>query len=177
MYIWTGINVDSQLADLKSQVKAVEESIGFDNSNFTLPFHISLKISFEVDGGIYLDVVNTIIEYYKTLTPFDIAVSGIEIENIIVWIRMKESEITNKIHDDLDRILMEKYGVPRHEYDLDYKFHTTLFMDSDEEKIFSAYREIKDIKIPSTLHVDSFLIGASETGALGTYKVTHNIKI
>lgn len=177
MYIWTGIDVDSQLTEVKSQVKALEESIGFNNSNFTLPFHISLKISFEVDDAIYPDVVNTIIEYYKILKPFDIEVSGIEIENVIVWLRMKGSEIINKIHDDLDRILMEKYGVPRHEYDLDYKFHTTFFMDSDEEKISSAYREIKDIKIPSSLYVDSFLIGASETGALGTYKVTHNIEI
>jgi 2'-5' RNA ligase len=177
MYIWTGIDVDSQLSDIKSQVKLVEESIGFNNSNFTLPFHISLKISFEVDNTIYSDVVNTIVEYYKTLKPFDIEVSGIEIENVIVWLRMEESEITNKIHDDLDRILMEKYGVPRHEYDLDYKFHTTLFMDSDEEKIFSAYHKIKGMEIPLSLHADRFLIGASATGALGTYKVAHNIKI
>ena len=34
MYIWTGIDVDSQLSDIKSQVKLVEESIGFNNSNF-----------------------------------------------------------------------------------------------------------------------------------------------
>ena len=177
MYVWTGINIDSQVADIKTRVKAVEESIGFDNSIFTLPFHISLKISFKVDDEIYPEVINTIFGYYKTLEPFDIEVSGIEIENTIVWIRMKENTHINRIHDDLDRILMEKYGVPRHEYDLDYKFHTTLFMDSDEEKIAAAYEQITGAKVPAMLRADKLLIGASESGALGSYKVTHNIEI
>lgn len=177
MYVWTGINIDSQVADIKPCVKAIEESIGFDNSIFTLPFHISLKISFKVDDEIYPEVINTILDYYKTLEPFDIEVSGIEIENTIVWIRMKEDLNINRIHDDLDRILMEKYGVPRHEYDLDYKFHTTLFMDSDEAKIAAAYEQIRDAKVPASLRADKLLIGASDSGALGSYKVTHNIEI
>ncbi|MBE6547636.1 MAG: hypothetical protein E7667_01980 [Ruminococcaceae bacterium] len=177
MYIWTGIDVDSQLGNIKSAAKQIESDIGFANSNFTLPFHISLKMSFCVDNSIYADVINTILDYYKQIKPFDIEVAGIEKEETIVWIRMKESPTVNLIHDDLNRILLEKYNVPLHEYDMDYKFHTTLFMDSDTTKTDRAYNKIKSEKVPTSLRVEKILIGTSETGALGSYKVTHNITL
>lgn len=177
MFVWIGIDVDNQLEEVKAFTRRAEESIGFDHSNFTLPFHISLKTSFEVDSDVYPHVIDTILDYFEQIEPFDVDVSGIEYHDTIVWIRMSESLTVNRIHDDLDRIMLERFGVPRHEYDLDYMFHTTLFMDENKQKISKAYERVKDASIPSRLHARKLLIGASETGALGTYKVTHVIDI
>ena len=48
MYIWLGINVSDQLREVEAKAREVEDRIGFANSNFTLPPHVSLKISFPV---------------------------------------------------------------------------------------------------------------------------------
>lgn len=177
MYIWTAINIDDQLKGLKHHVQRVEKQWGFKNSTLTLPFHISLKISFEVSDTIYPNIIKTLYDYYKALEPFDIEVAGIEIENMIVWIRMKENPVLKRIHEELDQILMEKHGIMRHEYDLDFKFHTTLFLDADEKKISEAYGKIESVNLPSRLHAKELIIGESKTGEVGTYRVTHNIEL
>ena len=177
MYIWVGIDVDDQLEDIKCAAYEAEKEIGFQNSNFTLPLHISLKISFPVDDGIYLDVVQVLTEYFKALSPFEIDVKGIENETSIIWIRMSHNEVLNKIHDKLNSMLLDSYGVGLHEYDMDYKFHTTLFMENNDEKIGFAYDKVKNVKIPEKLIANKFVIGISDTGALGTYRVFRTVQV
>ena len=175
MYIWIGIDVDDQLTSVKQRTQEIERRIGFEHSNFTLPLHVSLKISFKVEESACGEVIDTLLQYYKGVAPFEIEVDGIENENTIVWIRYRENETLNRIHDDLNRILLERYGVPLHAYDLDYKFHTTLFMDDDAEKIAAAHREIREMVLPDHVRVKSLLLGTSESGALGSYRVTHRV--
>lgn len=171
MYIWLGIHVDDQFAAVGKQAKEIERCIGFTHSNFTLPLHISLKISFPVADELFDTVVHTVENYYKTLSPFDIKIHGIENEGTTAWIRMERNPTLDRIHDDLNGILLEQYGVPLHEYDTDYKYHTTLFMDSDTQKISAACEQLGSVPLPDTLRADHLLIGCSPTGALGTYKV------
>ncbi len=177
MYIWTAINVEEQLCELKKKVKEVESNVGIIDSVVNLPLHISLKISFSIDPSMQERVIDEISKYYSSISLFDIPVCNIERMGKIVWIRMKENEILSRIHSDLDKVMLEKFGVSPHEFDLDYKFHATLFMESDEVKVSSAYNKIKNEILPERLVANHFVIGSSETGAPGTYKVTHNIKI
>ncbi|MBQ7392330.1 MAG: 2'-5' RNA ligase family protein [Clostridia bacterium] len=177
MYVWTAIDVDDQLKEIKGKAQGIEKNLNFENSAFTLPSHISLKISFSVSDTDYPCVVETLLDYYKTVTPFCVDVEGIETENTIVWIRIKENAVLNRIHKDLDRILMEKHGIVPHQFDLDFKFHSTLFLDSDKEKIKIAYHQIKDVKVPLSLCADAIIIGASPSGDVGTYGVTHTISL
>jgi len=177
MYIWLGINVDDQLCDLRSKAIEVERKLGMKNSCYTLPMHISLKISFPVSDELFDSIVNDVERIYSSHQTFDIDVKGIENENVIVWIRMKENEKLNAMHDELNELLLKKYGVPLHEYDMDYKFHTTLFMDNDTDKLSEAYDKVKNEPIPDMLRVNSFVIGTSPSGALGTYSVYKEIKI
>jgi 2'-5' RNA ligase len=177
MYVWIGINVNDQLLALRNEAKKIEDSIGFSTSCYTLPYHISLKISFAVDDNLYPSVVDDILTYYKKIKPFEIYIKGIENEQTISWIRMQDNDKLNQIHDDLNLLLLNKYGIPYHEYDLDYKFHTTLFMDSDSEKVMVAYNQIKEMELPNSLLVNKMLIGASKTGALGSFSVTHEVEI
>ena len=177
MYIWLGINVDGQLSDLRGRAEEIEKGLGVKNSCYTLPMHISLKISFPVSDELFDSIVNDVAGIYSSHQPFDVDVKGIENESVIVWIRMKENEKLNAIHDELNELLLRKYGVPLHEYDMDYKFHTTLFMDSDTDKMHAAYDTIKNEPVPKILRADRFIIGTSPSGALGTYSVYKEIKI
>lgn len=177
MYVWTAINIDDQLNEIKTQAQVIEQDMNFANSAFTLPSHISLKISFFVNDEIYPCVIQTLLDYYKTLKPFTVEVSGIEMEGTIVWIRIQENDALCHIHQELDRILQEKYNIVPHQFDLDFKFHSTLFLDSDKEKISSAYNQIKKVALPLSLYVDKLIIGASASGDIGTYRVTHNISL
>ena len=177
MYIWTAINIESQLTDVKDEIKNTESRVGIKGSVVNLPLHVSLKISFYVSDDISSDVIRTIIDFFENLGPFYFEPVGIEKEGTIVWIRMKDSEKLSHIHYTLDQILLDKFNVIPHKFDLEYKFHATLYMDSDVEKISCAYEQIKDIPLPKKLTANHFVIGTSETGAPGTYKVAHNIKL
>lgn len=175
MYIWLGINVDGQLGDVKKKAKEIDKELAFTNSCFTLPLHISLKMSFAIDDAKFSEIAADIENYYSSVESFEIDVRGIENEQVIVWIRMHECEGLNEIHDALNDLLLKKYGIGLHEYDTDYKFHTTLFMDSDGEKINAAFERVKDTPIPKRLVADRFVIGTSQGGALGTYSVYKEI--
>ena len=175
MYLWVGIDVDEQLHKVKSLAQKAEKQIGFEHSNFTLPLHISLKISFQISDIDYDQIVQDIAEIYHNTKPFSISVKGLEVYDNIAWIRMNGCEALNMLHDRLNTMLLEKYHIPLHEYDLDYKFHTTLFMDDNVQKVDWAYQQVKDTELPTTLHANCFLIGSSPTGQLGTFSVRERI--
>ena len=169
--IWVGIGVDSQLRSIRERISKLEQELAIPNSNLTLPFHISLKMSFSVDRSKSNEVINAIETYYRTVKPFQIPVQGIEYHETIAWIRMAENETLNRIHDDLNEMLLDRFCVGLHEYDRDYLFHTTLFMDDDAYKVLRGYEAIRNEPLPKTLVANQFLIGSSETGALGTYHI------
>lgn len=177
MYIWTAIDVHDQLSHLTAEVSEAERSLGMEQSALTLPFHVSLKISFSVDNAIAPAVTDSILTYYRTIKPFPIEVEGIEREGSIVWIRMKETDTLRRIHGDLDRILADTYGVSPHVFDGDFKFHTTLFLELREDVLTEALARVADAPLPSTLVAERFIIGASESGGVGTYRVTHRLDV
>ena len=176
MYVWIGIDVDSQLDKIKEKAQKIEQNIGFKNSNFTLPLHVSLKISFFIEDNIFESVKADIINIFDDFNAFDISVKGVELENNICWIRMERNSSLDGLHDRLNSVMLEKHGIPMHEYDMDYKFHTTLFMDDDINKVRNAYSELGEVYVPNKLMANKFVIGTSESGALGTYKVVCEYK-
>lgn len=89
---------------------------------------------------------------------------------------MSRNEELDKVHDDLNKILLEKYNIGLHEYDLDYKYHTTLFMDNNTNNIKDTYNLINKIELPQSILANQFIIGVSETGELGSYSIYKKTK-
>ncbi len=175
MFIWVGIDVDSQFQDVKNRALSIDRELAFENSCFTLPMHISLKMSFPIKIAEKEAIIKTISDYYGSIEPFEVQIKGIEKDEEIIWIRMQENERLSKISYDLNHILQEKYQIGLHEYDLDYKFHTTLFMDDNREKIDLAFEKIKSCCLPQKLYANTFVIGVSNSGDLGTYSIYKTI--
>ena len=175
MYIWVGINVEEQLKEVRSAVDGVFEKIDISNVTCQLPLHISLKISFEIENSLFENVLNDIIAVYNEQEPFEIKVKGIEKHENIEWIRMYSNEKIEALATSLNMMLRDKYGISLHEYDLDFIFHTTLFMDDDAEKIDVAHSLLGDVALPQSLIANTFVIGTSETGKNGTYRVYRTV--
>ena len=171
MYIWVGINVEEQLKEVRCAVDGVFERIDISNVTCQLPLHISLKISFEIESSLLDNVLTDIIDIYNSQNPFEIKVKGIEKHENIEWIRIYSNDGLEALATEINIMLRDKYGVPLHEYDLDFVFHTTLFMDDDAKKINAAHNLLGNLDLPEKLVADTFVIGTSETGANGTYRV------
>lgn len=176
MYLWTAIDVDEQLADVKKEAKKIEKVVDFTDSNITLPMHISLKISCPIAEEQYEEAVREVMTILKKPGPFEVRTKGIELHDTICWLAMEENTCLRKLHEELDRLFLEKFNVPRHRYDLDFQFHSTLFLDRDSKKVKEAFLRIKDIQIPPVLEVKNFLIGMSPEGKIGTYRVIKQIQ-
>ncbi len=93
-------------------------------------------------------------DFYKSFKPFQIMVRGIEQAGPIIWITMQDSAELADIHKKLDEMLFEKYGVIQHDFDKDFRFHTSVLMIYNEEQIIKAFDAIKDTNIP-----ERFIIG------------------
>lgn len=178
MHIWTGIDVDSQLPGLREGIRRIENEIGVVHSiaNNALPLHISLKMSFPMPDDRAEEVIDRLAAFYRGEAPLTAGLRGIKREQTIVWLRTRDSAALRGLHDRLLAMLGAAYGVTPHPYDLDYIFHVTLFMDDDQEKVARAYAAIKDAPVPQALRLDRFVIGASPTGALGTYRVMRTVE-
>ena len=177
MYVWVGINVDDQLSEVRRLASAAEAAVGTKNSCYTLPMHISLKISFPVDDARFDEIVDRILDYFGTAKPFDASVRGVERENTIAWIRYAESDDLKALSVGLNEMLLRDFGIGLHPYDNDFKFHSTLFMDDDADKVVGALERMGTLPLPDAIKVRRFVVGCSPTGALGTYQVYREIMV
>lgn len=177
MYIWVAIDVNEQVIKLREVAENYMNEQGLSSTTFTLPFHISLKISFQIPDDKFEDAVSDIRDFYKSLKPFEIKTKVIERTGSIVWIAMQYSNELVDIHKKLDEMMFEKYGVVQHDFDKDFQFHTSVLALNNKVDTLKAYDAIKDNDIPKTLRAERFIIGSSVEGLAGTYSVIEEVEL
>ena len=79
------------------------------------------------------------------------------------------------MHDQLNVLMQDRFGIALHPYDSDFIFHTTLFMDQDNDKLAHAYEMVRSIPLPTTLRVSRCLIGMSPSGKPGDYRIVRTV--
>lgn len=161
--------------NIRSVCLAQNEDIGLDTSGFALPQHILLKISFEAGEQLegILDAVEALL---RRECQFYVNPSAIELVGNILWIAFKENGTLRRLHNLLDRNLKRDFGIPQHFFDKVFRFHSTLFV-GHEEDIQRIHGLLKDYPCPEALSIDTFLLGVSESGKSGTYRVIREIKL
>lgn len=175
MYLWIAIDVNEQLRALRENAESYIKNHRLASPTLTLPFHISLKISFQVSDDILQEVIRDICVLCKSIEPFTIPVRGIEKTNTIIWLTMEENACLTAIHSQLDELLFKKYGISQHKFDKSFIFHTSILIMNNQEHIYAAFEAIKDIKIPNVLNAKKLVIGSSIDGQPGTYSVNEEI--
>lgn len=177
MYIWIAIDVNEQVHELREFAECYVKNHGLTSSTLTLPFHISLKISFQIPNDKWQDVICDIRDFFKSLKPFKIPVGGLERNGTIIWLTMKESNDLNYIHNNLDELLLKKYGIVQHEFDKSFIFHTSVLIMNNEKHLNNAYEAINAVIIPNELKAGKIIIGSSTNGQAGTYCVNEEIML
>ncbi len=173
MYIWIGADVSDQLETLYSMKREAETALGLQD--FKLPLHISLKMSFFVSDDQADAVIECLAAYCGSLSSFPVPVHGIEKENGIVWIRYGFCQKLSTIHAQLNVLMQDKFHIGLHPYDSDFIFHTTLFMDQDNNKLTQAYEMVRNAPLPSSLQLSRCLIGMSPSGKPGDYHIVRTV--
>ena len=177
MYLWFAASVDDYYDNLKEKVEKVKKDLDFYFGTNGLPWHISLKISFEVPKGKEEAIINDLSNYFKTLKPFKVNPKCIDKENNILWVRYYDNENLSNISSYLNKMLNEKYQIKYHEFDNNFIMHSTLFMSDDKSIIDKGYLLLKDEALPKELLINKFVIGTSPEGKPETYSVIKEIAV
>ena len=170
MYIWTALYIEDNLEELRDQSIRIGEDLGVKCPLTFLPLHISLKKSFPVADDQVDECVSTLCDYFSKLGPFSIEIEGYELQDGIIWLKVRDNQRLSEIHAHLDGMMLDIFGAKPHELDYSFVFHATLFTD-EESKLELAMQSLEKVPLPSHILVRDFLVGLSETGMPGTYSV------
>jgi len=177
MYIWFAVDVDEQAYEIRANAENYAKKMTLYSPTLTLPFHISLKISFQVPDDKVDEIIVCLENYFSTISPFEIKVREIEKSGNIIWLVMEENEILNCIHNDLDKILLDKFGVIQHKFDKTFIFHISILIFDNKKQADGAFAELKNTDLPKIFDAKKIVIGTSPNGKPGTYKVIKEIII
>ena len=176
MYIWTGCKLPADFEQhIRNRCLELNRDIGLSTVAFSLPQHVSLKISFQSEKCD--EILDYLVNFLSKQTPFSLRIQNPEQAGSILWMPVEENLHLRQLHEQLDAQLEQRFGIPQHQFDKCFLFHSTLFMDSDTDKIAQMCRMLTESPTAQELQVDTFLLGLSETGKPGTYRVVREIKV
>lgn len=171
MYIWIACSVDDSYTDARRRALKENESLMLDTKAFSLPAHISLKISFFVPDDLADNVITTVREYLINAPHFSVHNPKIEQNGSILWIGYSPCEELEILHRELDQLLLDRHGIEQHPFDRCFKFHTTLFIDERVELVSLMRERLSDLVLPDIVPVGEYIIGTSDSGKAGEYSV------
>ena len=176
MYIWIGCRLPEHFErEIRALCLKENEELGLDTVAFSLPQHISLKISFETEK--YEAVLDELAAFLSAQRPFSVRINDAAQAGNILWLPAEGSEVLRNLHDRLDTLLQDRFDIPQHPFDKAFLFHSTLFIDNRKEKIAKMLALLKNHPVARILTVDTFLLGVSETGKAGSYRVIRQIQV
>ena len=110
-------------------------------------------------------------------TRFFVHMQNPEQAGNILWLPVSENHQLKRLHAQLDQRLEQKFEIPQHPFDKAFLFHSTLFLDEDAAKIAAMRELLADYPMERQLPVDAFLLGLSETGKTGSFRVVQTIRL
>lgn len=173
VFIWTAIDVSGQADELTERAREVSERIDAENPALSLPMHISLKISCQIKTKNLPQAVEGLSRKLEETRSFNLTPECIEREGGVVWIRHRENERLRQLHQWVVDFFLDQYGVMPHKFDLEFAYHTSLFVGNEEEAT-RAFALLKDEPLPQRLTAEKYVIGVSESGKAGEYRVIKN---
>jgi 2'-5' RNA ligase len=176
MYIWVGCKLPE---DFERNIRALcleqNKILGLNTAAFSLPQHVSLKISFQSD--LHEEILDYLAEFLSGQSPFPLRIQSAQLEGNILWLPVAENKTLRQLHDQLDAELEQHFSVPQHAFDKCFLFHSTLFMDEDTDKLSRMCQLLEAYPIEQDLQVDTFLLGLSENNLPGEYRIVRQIQI
>lgn len=171
MYLWIAADVSEALQPLR--MEAQKHNPGLNEVAFMLPQHISLKISFHVPSEICDEVIEQITTLLTNTKPITVTFKGLEQAGDILWLRADDA--LHNLHNQLDQLLFEHFNIPQHPLDKAFIFHSTLFIDKNQDLLQAISKKLTNY--PPAVTIANYIIGISPDGTPGSYRVIKNIRI
>ena len=176
MHIWIGCRLHEEFEkELRTRCERECGDLALDAVAFTLPQHISLKISFDAGEG-YEKVLDTVEAILRREEKFYVNPKDMEVMGNILWITFRENKTLRRLHDLLDWELAQGFGIGQHPFDRNFRFHSTLYF-GEPETLRQAQRRLAAFPLPEELAVDTFLLGISPDGTPGSYRVVRQVTV
>ena len=174
-YFWCAVDTGGGMDEIRESMQQICGSLGKENPTLTLPMHISLKISVPIRTKHLPKITQKVTKILSSVNPPQISTEATELHDGVVWIRHKDSEDLRDLHKRITDILIDECGVMPHALDGEFIFHTSLFVGEagDASEVYEAIREMP---LPEQIKSDGYLIGISESGLAGEYRVIKTIK-
>lgn len=177
MYIWIACLLPEDFEnEVRSACMAANRTFGLSTVAFTLPQHISLKISFEVDDSSLEAVMQTVESILSKEYRFYVNLLPAERQNNILWIPAEDNSTLTRLHKVLDAQLAKKYSIAQHPFDRAFLFHSTLFLDTRPIPN-EMEQHLKKLPLPAKLLIRDFCIGISPDGTPGSYRIVRQFPL
>ena len=116
MYIWIGCQLPKDFEGaVRSHCTALNQDIGLSAVAFSLPQHVSLKISFQSDR--HRDILDYLICFFEAQPPFSLRIQPAEQNGNILWIPVEDNLHLQQLHEQLDTQLRQRFDIPQHHFD------------------------------------------------------------
>ena len=176
MYIWIGCKLPEEFETyIRAVCVPMSEKLGLDISGFSLPQHISLKISFEA-GEQADEILAFLKERLSRERKFYVNPRTPKRQGNILWIPFRPNPPLQHLHNMLDRELKTRFGIPQHEFDKAFFFHSTLCL-GPEDRLAEAEALLRDLPLPTSLAIDTILLGVSENKTFDTCRIVGEINL
>ncbi len=180
MYLWVGAVFDSEAEnEIRNMANKLNENYSLSTVAFSLPQHISLKISFECDN--YIKVIDYIKAKLTSFSSFDVEINDVsKIDGSLIWLEVCENETLRKIHNLLNESLSDVFAIPLKSFDGEgFKFHSTLFFDS---RVSVAHQKLIDefknqFSLPKKYIINEIKFAIAPTVAAGKFKIIDSLKL
>jgi len=148
-----------------SRCKALNKDIRLPENVFKFPLHISLKKSFHCQNfeALRTDVVRLL----QDLGTIQCEVGEAVMHRQMIWLPILQKGDIMQVHQALDQLLLDKYGVPIDRFDTHFQPHISLFTSGDRRRMermfqlmqreaFTMSMQIQRIVVGSSMHKDQF---------------------
>ena len=126
---------------------------------FKLPLHISLKKSFYIED--FDSVKDDILKIINSIGCFRCHIDKIDLHGDMLWLSFINDGDLRYLHEEFDRLLEAKYGIPISGYDRVFQPHISLFTRGTREQMRVMYDRLKRQEFGEKIEISRFVIGSS----------------
>ena len=117
MYIWIGCKLPVAFEqEIRQRCLALNRKLGLDTAAFSLPQHVSLKISFSAEEP--EAILQFLQEFLAGQQAFGVTVQTPEQMGNILWLPITDQPMLPRLHQQLDDLLTRHFGIPQHPFEL-----------------------------------------------------------
>ena len=135
------------------------KDIGLFENVFKLPLHISMKKSFYTDC--FDTVKDDILKIVNGIGRFRCRIDKVYLHKNMLWLSLANEGDLRLLHEELDRLLDVKYGIPISRYDRVFQPHISLFTRGTSEQMKTMYEKLENHDFGSEIEISRFVIGSS----------------